>query len=178
MPGFTALAPGPPRRRQLPLQVPGFGERHSGALSLLSSCTSTMTRWNVRPPAMTSFQICCRISRGRVSRRDFEPTSLSGIGTGLGDEGLVSGIRPAKSIWTMGKGPWTSGSVLRLRLELGLPSPKILKGRLGRIKDINLDIAMGKGIWRRKTNFEVGLWIPCCGGGDFEASGIRMYAWI
>ena len=36
---------------------------------------------------MTSFQICCRISRGRVSRRDFEPTSLSGIGTGLGDGG-------------------------------------------------------------------------------------------
>ena len=150
MPGFTALAPGPPRRRQLPLQVPGFGERHSGALSLLSNCTSTMTRWNVRPPATTSFQICCRISRGRVSRRDFEPTSLSGIGTGLGDGGLVSGIRPAKSIWTIGKGSLTSGAVLRLRLELGLPSPKRLKGRFGRIKDINLVIAMGKGIWAEK----------------------------
>ena len=124
-----------------------------------------MTRWNVRPPATTSSQICCRISRGRVSRGDFEPTSVSGIGTGLGDEGLVSGIRPAKSIWTIGIGSWTSGAVLRLRLELGLPSPKRLKGRLGRIKDINLDIAMGKGIWRRRviSRLDYGF-LPVVGG--------------
>jgi hypothetical protein len=145
---FTALELGPQRRRQPPLQVIGSGERHSGPLS----CLSTMTRWNVRPPPTTSSQICCRISRGSVSRGHFEPTLSSG--TGIGDEGLVSGVRPAKSIWALGKGPRTSGSLQRLRLETGLVSPKRLKGRLGRIRDSNL--RMAKGLWRGEQNFEVG----------------------
>jgi len=72
----------------------------------------------------------------------------------------VSGFRVVKSFWAIGKGGLGSEYGLRLRS----PVPKIL---LGKIRDTNLDMAMGSRIWQRMIDFEAGFWIPSCGMRDF-----------